>query len=95
MTIRTRIAGVDRSSLVVVGSMRIQSRLNTRNRASIGLVDVSGSYRPSVGAEVIIDDGSTTRYFGGFIDSFTEALTIDGNTASLSYEVECVSYDAL
>jgi len=57
VTIRTRIAGVDRSSLVAVGSLRIQSRLNTRNRASLGLVDTTGTYRPSVGSEVIIDNG--------------------------------------
>ena len=95
MTIRTRIASVDRSSLVVVGSMRIASRLGTRNRASLSLVDTTGAYRPTVGSEVIIDNGSSTRYFGGFVDSFTESLTIDGNQTALSYEVECVSYDAL
>ena len=95
MTVRTTIASVDRSSLVVVGSMRIASRLGTRNRASLALVDPTGAYRPAVGAEVIIDDGASTRYFGGFVDSFTESLTIEGNQAALSYEVECVSYDAL
>lgn len=75
--------------------MRISARLNSRNRASLQLVDPAGAYRPTIGAEVIIDDGASTRYFGGFVDSFTEALTIAGNQASLSYDVECVSYDAL
>jgi hypothetical protein len=95
MPIRLRIASVTQTTKMVVGSLRIASRLNTRNRASLSLVDPTGTYRPSVGAEVIVDDGASTRYFGGFIDSFTESLTIEGNQTALSYEVECVSYDAL
>ena len=57
---------------------------------------MTGAYRPSIGAEVIIDDSTgTPRYFGGFVDSYNEELTITGNTSSLSYEVEAVSYDAI
>ena len=33
--------------------------------------------------------------FGGFIDSLTEALVIDGNLSYLRRDLECVSYDAL
>jgi len=88
------IGGVARTSLWQAGSLAINSRLNTRNRASFRLVDTSGAYRPTVGSEVIIADGAT-RYFGGFVDSFAETLTISGNTTSLTYEVECVSYDAI
>lgn len=72
----------------------MNARLNSRNRASFQLVDTTGAYRPTVGSEVIIADGAT-RYFGGFVDSFSETLTIDGNQTALSYEVECVSYDAI
>lgn len=94
MALSLTIGGVARTSLWVVGSLRINARLNTRNRATFGLVDPTGVYRPTVGAEVIIADGAT-RYFGGFVDSFSETLTIDGNQTALSYEVDCVSYDAL
>ena len=94
MALSLTIGGVAKTALWVVGSLRINARLNTRNRASFGLVDPTGAYRPTVGAEVIIADGAT-RYFGGFIDSYTEQLTIDGNQTALSYEVEAVSYDAL
>lgn len=94
MALSLTIGGVARTSLWVVGSLRLNARLNTRNRASFALVDPTGVYRPTVGAEVVIADGAT-RYFGGFLDSYTETLTIDGNQTALSYEVEAVSYDAL
>lgn len=94
MALSVTIAGADKTALWRVGSLRINSRIGARNRASFGLVDTTGAYRPDVNAEIVIADGST-RYFAGYIDSFTEALTIDGNQASLSYEVEAVSYDAL
>lgn len=94
MALSLTIGGVARTSLWVVGSLRLNARLNTRNRATFSLVDPSGAYRPTVGAEVIIADGAT-RYFGGFVDSYTETLTVDGNTTALSYDVEAVSYDAL
>lgn len=94
MALSLTIGGVARTSLWVVGSLRLTSRLGARNLASFAMVDTSGTYRPTVGAEVIIADGAT-RYFGGFINGFNETLTIDGNTSSLSYEVDCVSYDAL
>lgn len=94
MALSLTIGGVARTSLWAVGSLRLYGRLNARNRASFGLIDPTGSYRPTVGAEVIIADGAI-RYFGGFVDSYTEQLTIDGNQTALSYEVECVSYDAL
>jgi hypothetical protein len=94
MALALSIASVDRTALWRVGSLTIASRLGQRNRATFDLVDTTGAYRPAVNAEVIITDGAT-RYFGGFIDSFTEELTINGNQASLSYTVDCVSYDAL
>jgi hypothetical protein len=50
-----------------------------------------GPYVPTTSTSA----NNPTRYFGGFIDSFTESLTLDGNQTALSYDVECVSYDAL
>lgn len=96
MALRLRISGTARTTLMVVNSLRINSRLGQRNRASFTLTDTTGAFRPVVGSEVIIDDSTgTPRYFGGFVDSFSETLTIDGNQTALTYEVECVSYDAL
>lgn len=94
MALTLTIAGVDRTALWKAESLSVTSRLGARNRASFALIDVTGVYRPPVGAEVIIADGAT-RYFAGFVDSFTEELTIEGNQAALSYQVEGVSYDAL
>jgi hypothetical protein len=94
MALALTIAGSDKTSLWAVNTLQINSRLGTRNRASFSLVDPTGAYRPEVNAEVIISDGAT-RYFAGFVDSFTEELTLRGNQASLSYELEAVSYDAL
>jgi hypothetical protein len=37
----------------------------------------------------------TEPLFGGFVDSVSEELTIDGNQTSLDLELECVSYDAI
>lgn len=96
MALRLRIGGVDKTTIMEVNTLQVASRLNSRNRSSFRLVDVTGAYRPSIGAEVIVDDSTgTPRYFGGFVDSVNEELTIDGNTSSLSHDVECVSYDAI
>lgn len=96
MAYRLRIGGTDKTSQLRINTLKLAARLNSRNRASFQITDVTGAYRPSIGAEVIVDDSTgTPRYFGGFIDSFTETLTIDGNTTALTYEVEAVSYDAL
>lgn len=94
MALTLTIGGSNKTSLLVVNTLRTESRLNTRNRASFTLTDTTGAYRPTVGAEVVFADG-TTRYFGGFIDTYSESLTVTGNTVSLSYDVECVSYDAI
>lgn len=40
-------------------------------------------------------EAESETIFGGFIDSVSEELTIDGNTTSLDLELECVSYDAI
>ena len=94
MALTLTIAGADKTSLLRVETLQIQGRLNQRNRMSLQLTDTTGAYRPAVNAEVIVSDGAT-RYFGGFIDSFSEELTIDGNQTALTYDVEAVSYDAL
>lgn len=94
MALALSIAGVDRTALWRIGTLQISARLGARNRASFQIVDTSGTYRPPVNAELIISDGAT-RYFGGFIDGFSEQLTIQGNQTSLTYDVEAVSYDAL
>ena len=96
MPIRLRLGGVTRTTLLAVNTLRIDGNLGQRNRASFTLTDTTGAFRPVVGSEVIVDDSTgTPRYFGGFVDSFSETLTIDGNTTALTYEVDCVSYDAI
>lgn len=118
MALGLTLAGVDKSSLVEVGSLRLSARLNARSRLSFSLILGSGdSASTAPGTEVVLTtgDGILTeaggdlltesgdalatetgdRWFGGFVDSATEALVIDGNTATIRYEIEAVSYDAL
>jgi hypothetical protein len=57
------------------------------------LVDTAGTYRPSVGEEVEIDEDGTTR-FKGTIDNMTECKHINGNGA-LQYTIKSVDFNQL
>jgi hypothetical protein len=69
------VGGVDRTESMLAGSLSIQSRLNSRDRAGFTLV---GSYRPVIGQPVVITDASTTT--SGTSATFTRssAATLDG-----------------
>lgn len=87
------IDGVDRTNLLRVGSFRVFSQVQARDTCNFNLVSIDASYRPELGFEVwVLESGN--RIFGGFIERMDEVLTISGN-ASLSFDIDCVSYDGL
>lgn len=87
------IATVDRTSNLRAGSLRVSSRLNSRDRAGFTILSIGGAYRPVIGNPVIIEL-SGVKIFGGFIDSMEERLVVNQGT-SLEFDVDCVSFDSL
>lgn len=49
------------------GSLKIDETANGRNNLSIEIPSIDGSYRPTIGDEVLLTEGST-RIFGGIIE---------------------------
>lgn len=68
------IAGVDRSRYVRIPSLRRRAQIGGASRAtlSFSLVDPTGAYRPSIDDEVIVYEGSTSRFFSGGIERLSE-----------------------
>jgi hypothetical protein len=93
MAITFTIGGVDTTPLVRVDSLKVQDRLNGRNTASFDLVSEDGTYRPTIGAEVVITrDG--TRLFAGFVNDYEEE-DVPGSWDALLFRVPCVDYNAI
>jgi hypothetical protein len=69
------VGGADRTESMLAGSLSIQSRLNSRDRAGFTLV---GLYRPPIGSPIVITDAGTTT--SGTAATFTRAsaATLDG-----------------
>lgn len=87
MNITITIASTDKTSSVLVNSMRITDNINQQvNQASFTTVE----YRPNVGEEIIITDGST-KIFAGMI------VKIKQNIRGLKYEydITCKDYTQL
>jgi hypothetical protein len=87
------IDGINRTSLLRTGSLRIFSQVQSRDQCGFDLVSITAAYRPQIGHEVWVNE-SSVRVFGGFIERIDEVLTLNG-APSLSYSIECVSYDGL
>ena len=81
MNVGITIEGVDRTSNVLVASLRIDDHINQQaNEAAFTTVN----YRPSVGDELEIVDGSTT-IFAGVVLSIRQVLT----GLKTEYEITC------
>jgi hypothetical protein len=65
---RALIAGTDRSSYLALDSCKITRDINGKATLTCVLLG-TGGYRPSLGNEIIIDDGASpaTKYFAGNI----------------------------
>lgn len=60
---------------------------------ALGIITEAGEDLTTELGEALEAESETI--FGGFIDSVSEELTIDGNTSSLDLDLECVSFDAI
>lgn len=72
------VSGVDRTNLLRVGSLNVESQLQSRDQASFNLVSRDASYRPVIGAPVIITDAGTTIAGTPATFSRPSAATVDG-----------------
>jgi hypothetical protein len=81
------------SKTIRSGTLRISETANGRNTMSCDVVSTNGSYRPSIGAEVILtEDG--TRIFGGLIDSTFEASVVEQGTTPIVNSITCVDFNS-
>lgn len=89
------IGGADKSNFIVWNSLRIENILTKqvdRCTFTIRNPDKNGNiYKPPVGREVIVTDGST-RVFGGVIVRISESSPAVG---ILEYQIECSDYTRL
>jgi len=72
------VAGVDQTKRLTAGTLGVTSRLNSRDRATFSLVSLDGTYRPTIGHEVVITDAGTTIAGTSATFSRPSAATIDG-----------------
>lgn len=90
MSVIVTVAGVDRTSSVVVGSVRITDNINQQVDTCELSVTKYGSvtYVPAIGEEVTVSkDGNLV--FGGAIVRIMETVRA---ASKLTYEIECVDY---
>jgi hypothetical protein len=87
------IAGVDQTALLQAGTLRLASRLNARDTAAFVLTDLTGAYRPAVGAAVVITNNGAVA-FAGTVDDLTETTPV-GVPGALVSTVNCVDYNQL
>jgi len=88
MSVVLTIGGVDRTNLVLVESLRIDSILTKQvDRCTFKIRNTIG-FVPAVGREVIITDNGT-RVFGGVIVRRTESAPVQG---TVEFSVECSDY---
>lgn len=90
MSIIVTIGGVDRSSVIDTGSLRIKDKLNNRTNECSFTIKKYGSegITPSLNDEVVITlDG--TKIFGGVISTYDDSVV---GQNMLEYEVVCKDY---
>jgi hypothetical protein len=88
------VNGVDRTSLVHRGSIRLSKTVNGRDTCEVSFVSGSSAFRPSTGQELTIAiDGSLPAGFGGLIRSFAERAVFDPKVGWLT-TVRAVNFTA-
>ncbi len=89
------VAGVDRKSLLVPGTLRVEGELNARNTCAFALRDPIGTARPLVGQTVVVMVDSIVR-FAGTIDRYSEKnLSNRASATTVEYQLDCVDYNQL
>lgn len=93
MAIQLTIGGDDKTKAIRLGSLRIENVLtNRRDTASFSILNHTGdSYKPRLGAEVVITD-SGTKIFGGVITG----IESQGQTYGIvEHNIDCQDYTRL
>lgn len=72
MAFTVTVNGTDRSANTEITGLRIDWKLGARPTARVPLFKKSGTYRPTIGHEVLVKPNGTDAVFGGSIDEFTE-----------------------
>lgn len=87
------IAGVDRTNKTAVNTVSIRRTMNDRSSMACELIETAGSYRPSVGNQIIvIQDG--VRKFAGLIEDIDEQVIPLSGTA-ITYRLQCTDFTRL
>jgi hypothetical protein len=87
------IAGVQR--LYRLGSLEINESANTLNTFRCTIFSLDGSYRPTVGSEIIATREDASRRFGGIVDD-VEEIGIGGESAGGNeFSVSAVDFNTL
>lgn len=90
MSIQITIGGEDRTRSVSVNSLRIENILtNKRDTAKFEILGhIGDTYKPRIGAEIIVLDGST-KIFAGVITGIESSA---GTFGVVTHSVECQDY---
>ncbi len=72
MAFTVTVNGTDRSANTEATGLRIDWKLGARPTARVPLFKKTGTYRPTIGHEVLVKPNGTDSVFGGSIDEFTE-----------------------
>jgi hypothetical protein len=75
------------------GSLRILQQANGRSTASFQIISEDRSYRPALGAEIIMEEDST-RIFGGLVDRVTERGLFSGSHPGILITISAVDFNA-
>lgn len=87
MAITIDIATTDRTGVLVANKIRIRRQLN--GRASADIVLQSDSYSPTVGQDLVVEEGGTKR-FAGFIHEARKF--VHPGTSTLQWALRCLDY---
>ena len=88
MALVFKIAGVDVSSSVKKGTVRITNRIGARSdEARFTMVDEFDTIRPTAGQEVLILDGAGARKFGGILAA-PERIKVNANVDAYAIQAQ-------
>jgi len=92
MAITVTIAGTDRSSSYVPGSLSISADIGSRATADFSLVTVDGSLSVALGESIVVASGGST-VFGGSVDRYVEDWPVmDRTSAPKVIDVSAADY---
>jgi kelch-like protein 17 (actinfilin)/kelch-like protein 18 len=90
MAYTIEIKGVDKTSLLVAGSLRVVRRADHRNSCSLTIKTTAASYVPDVGYDLKVKDSGTV-IFGGIIQTATIKRPGTGTTTSTTILIDITS----